>query len=128
MKTRYAEQPKTAEIVQAGDRKAVFVRRNITQVEEEWECDEYVSTVADTPFLALTPALEQAVIDKATEYEARKVRARRNALLDASDKSMMPDRGMSSDEVEAWQDYRRALRDIPNQAGFPFDVAWPDIP
>jgi hypothetical protein len=29
---------------------------------------------------------------------------------------------------EAWVDYRQALRDIPNQIGFPLAVQWPDEP
>jgi DMSO/TMAO reductase YedYZ molybdopterin-dependent catalytic subunit len=28
---------------------------------------------------------------------------------------------------EAMTTYRQALRDIPNQDGFPFDVVWPTI-
>ena len=29
---------------------------------------------------------------------------------------------------EAWRDFRQALRDIPSQAGFPFEVVWPTKP
>jgi len=28
----------------------------------------------------------------------------------------------------AWADYRQALRDIPEQAGFPEDIDWPPVP
>lgn len=28
----------------------------------------------------------------------------------------------------AWQTYRQALRDVPEQAGFPFNVVWPTLP
>lgn len=27
-----------------------------------------------------------------------------------------------------WQEYRQALRDVPQQSGFPFEVAWPQDP
>ena len=30
--------------------------------------------------------------------------------------------------VAAVKEYRQALRDIPEQAGFPFDVVWPEEP
>ncbi|MGF6986558.1 hypothetical protein QFZ99_006099 [Paraburkholderia atlantica] len=30
--------------------------------------------------------------------------------------------------AEAWRTYRQALRDIPQQDGFPFSVEWPDRP
>lgn len=29
---------------------------------------------------------------------------------------------------QQWQDYRQALRDIPQQAGYPLDVIWPEQP
>ena len=29
---------------------------------------------------------------------------------------------------QRWLDYRQALRDIPQQKGFPFDVVWPEKP
>ena len=29
---------------------------------------------------------------------------------------------------QAWKDYRQALRDIPEQAGFPFTITWPTRP
>jgi hypothetical protein len=29
---------------------------------------------------------------------------------------------------QAWKDYRQALRDIPSQEGFPFNVVWPTLP
>ena len=29
---------------------------------------------------------------------------------------------------QAWRDYRQALRDIPAQSGFPFNVVWPSVP
>ena len=29
---------------------------------------------------------------------------------------------------QAWQDYRQALRDIPQQANYPTDVIWPIAP
>ena len=30
--------------------------------------------------------------------------------------------------IKVWATYRQALRDIPNQEGFPTDVAWPAKP
>ena len=29
---------------------------------------------------------------------------------------------------EAWRAYRQALRDLPDQPGFPLSVSWPDLP
>jgi hypothetical protein len=67
------------------------------------------------------------------EYEAgadaraaEAVRKERDGLLDASDWTQMPD--YSSATKESWATYRQALRDIPDQTGFPNEVTWPVAP
>lgn len=35
---------------------------------------------------------------------------------------------LTETEKKAWEDYRRALLDVPNQAGFPSGVVWPTKP
>jgi hypothetical protein len=61
-----------------------------------------------------------------TEDElAIKVRAQRNHLLAASDWTQIPDAPV---DQAAWATYRQALRDVPQQSGFPDDVAWPPKP
>ena len=35
---------------------------------------------------------------------------------------------MAEDKREAYRTYRRILLDVPEQAGFPFEVVWPDKP
>lgn len=57
---------------------------------------------------------------------AAQVRAERNRLLAASDWTQLPD---VPDAIRAvWAAYRQALRDIPQQEGFPHNVAWPVKP
>lgn len=76
---------------------------------------------------------EQAAADAA--------RALRNKLLDLSDKEMSLDRlgldirntitllaTLGTIFAGEWATYRQALRDIPQQDGFPFNVAWPNSP
>jgi len=53
------------------------------------------------------------------------IRLRRNQLLAASDWTQIDDAPV---DQAAWATYRQALRDVPQQAGFPDDVAWPDKP
>lgn len=52
----------------------------------------------------------------------------REARLKASDYAMMPDYPCSEAERAGWIAYRQALRDLPQQAGFPKDIVWPDEP
>ena len=62
----------------------------------------------------------QAVVVKAAE-----VRAERNQKLKDSDFSQLPD---SPVDKAAWATYREELRNIPEQDGFPNEVAWPVQP
>lgn len=52
------------------------------------------------------------------------LRGRRDALLSATDWRFRSDMSPS----QAWVDYCQALRDVPQQAGFPTSVTWPTEP
>jgi len=75
------------------------------------------------------------------------VRATRDGLLAESDQHVLLDRigleqptdttfdawlafmrGIGEMASGEWAVYRQALRDVPQQSGFPFDVHWPEIP
>lgn len=53
------------------------------------------------------------------------IRAIRNKFLAACDWTQVADAPV---DQAAWAIYRQALRDVPQQAGFPDDVSWPDPP
>lgn len=65
-----------------------------------------------------------------TEQLAAQVRAERDRLLTASDVNVLPDRwaAMTPETQAEWSTYRQALRDIPQQPGFPTNVVWPQKP
>lgn len=52
-------------------------------------------------------------------------RKERNRLLAASDWTQIADAPV---DHAAWAVYRQALRDVPEQAGFPENVIWPTKP
>lgn len=52
-------------------------------------------------------------------------RAERNAKLASSDWTQVADAPI---DKAVWATYRQGLRDITSQAGFPFDVQWPQEP
>ena len=58
------------------------------------------------------------------DRKAEQVRAERNAKIAACDWRVLPD--VLNGDV--WKVYRQALRDVPNQAGFPDNVVWPVEP
>ena len=61
--------------------------------------------------------------ESALTASATQVRAQRDALLAASDYMALADR-----ITDAWRTYRQALRDVPQQAGFPENITWPVWP
>lgn len=77
--------------------------------------------------MALT---DDAAGEELLEARLRGVRRRRDALLDKSDKAMVPDRPMSEERREAWRAYRQALRDLPEQviADNMYTTLWPEPP
>ena len=69
--------------------------------------------------------------EKETEYQARldaaasvSVRKERDELLAKTDWLALSDTTMSSE----WTTYREALRDVPEQGGFPHTITWPTEP
>lgn len=70
-------------------------------------------------------------IPQPTEAEKRakkeaEVRAKRDYLISQTDFLLQPDYPISAADLEKVKAYRQALRDIPEQEGFPNDVVWPD--
>ena len=61
------------------------------------------------------------------KYEIRVQRDDLLAKSDWTDTSSAPDR-LGQAVYQEWQTYRQALRDIPKQTGFPFNVVWPIAP
>ena len=89
----------------------------------------------------LKVAYAAACEERNEEEAAALARKIRNKLLDNSDAQMSLDRlgldlssatkfitSLSKIFKGAWAEYRQALRDLPTQAGFPFDVKFPTPP
>lgn len=64
----------------------------------------------------------------ADTLQALAVRADRAALLSSTDWTQAADSPLSSDDRALWAAYRQALRDVPQQGGFPWMVEWPKRP
>lgn len=71
------------------------------------------------PYVPPTP--EQIRIGK-----SRHLRMERDQRIAATDWTQFPDVPESTRAL--WKPYRQALRDVPQQDGFPHDVIWPDPP
>lgn len=60
-----------------------------------------------------------------SESKALSIKDERNSLLQRSDWTQLPDAPV---DAAAWATYRQALRDLPSQSGFPFNITWPTQP
>ena len=101
------------------------MRQGVEQIGDKWYTKYVLGPIfTDTP--------EATAADQEAAYKARldaeqaaRVRADRNARLAACDWTQVLD---STVDVPAWGVYRQALRDVPQQAGFPWAVVWPESP
>ena len=64
----------------------------------------------------------------ASTIKAVNARAERDTLLSGSDWTQVPDVVLSDSQKAEWKTYRQALRDVPEQGGFPDSVIWPTSP
>lgn len=58
---------------------------------------------------------------------AAEVRAKRDAMLGKSDKFALTDFPITDAQRSLVIAYRQALRDIPEQDGFPYEIDWPEL-
>lgn len=91
---------------------------NVVVTDEQWQ------TSLDNNYNVINSDGSGSVVDFSTDEEkASRVRDARNAELAATDWRVLSDVTMPT----AWRTYRQALRDLPEQDGFP-DVAFPVTP
>ncbi len=103
------------------NRAVPIVREEFTTYETEWVLDDD---------LIYQETITSAVVDEEplTAYEASEACAERDRRLTASDWTQLADAPLDDTALVLWQSYRQALRDVPQQAGFPGAVDWPGVP
>lgn len=73
---------------------------------------------------ALIP-FDQVQSEPVADYQLiQDLRQKRDRMLRESDWTQLNDAPVDRD---AWAVYRQALRDLPQQEGFPEDVGWPEV-
>lgn len=91
----------------------VGFRDGVEQVSGKWYTKYSVSNL-DADAIAIKDTAQAAA-----------VRADRTKRLADSDWTQLSDAPVTG---TAWATYRQALRDITSQAGFPWEITWPDAP
>ena len=104
------------------------MRQGVEQLDGKW----YTKYVLGPIFIDNedATAAEQEAAYKAQKdaAQAESVRSQRTQLLKDSDWTQLDDTPFDNAKKMAWSNYRQALRDIPDQAGFPWDIQWPVKP
>ena len=85
-------------------------RDGVEQIDGKWYTKYSVADMDDET---------KAVIDA---EQAKSVRTARDEKLKDSDWTQIADAPV---DKAAWATYRQALRDVPTQSGFPWEVTWP---
>ena len=75
-------------------------------------------------WLVIKASLEE--IESRTIEQAAIIRKQRNGVLTATDYSQLVDYPGSDIQKQILTQFRQALRDIPQQTGFPWNVIWPE--
>lgn len=91
----------------------IAFRDGVVQLEDKWYTKYSVADL-DADGIALRDA-----------EQAKNVRATRNSLIAECDWTQLAD---SPVDKAIWATYRQALRDLPLQDGFPFDMGYPAKP
>jgi hypothetical protein len=89
------------------------------------EIERFGFTLADFPNAPVPEKPNYNPDQRQLEQEADEARTQRDALLSQSDWTQVTDAPV---DQQAWADYRQALRDLPQQAGFPTEITWPVKP
>jgi len=89
------------------------------------EIERFGFTLADFPDAPVPNMPDYNPDQRQLEREADEARTQRDALLSQSDWTQVPDAPV---DQAAWAAYRQALRDLPQQAGFPTEITWPQEP
>ena len=105
-----------------------ITREAVSYVDTPWHGYSYTTyeTVTQVPDGQVDVDTWAALVKQADhDAAAAAVRAERDKLIAATDWTVLGD----AKTVKAdWKAYRQALRDVPEQAGFPYAVEWPTPP
>ena len=94
----------------------------VEQIDGKW----YTKHILGPVFTGDTAAADQAAYEAGKDADrAAAIRTQRDAKLTSSDWTQVADAPV---DKTAWATYRQALRDVPTQTGFPWEVTWPTTP
>lgn len=136
--------------------KFIIVNKASLEIVGSYEAEQKDDTSANRSWLAAEPICKhlelpeglledecEAVLDEEGEMKLRHssvklqqkeamawevLRARRNSLIQETDKYLLPDYPIDADKLEEVKLYRQALRDLPSKTKKPSAAKWPVKP
>ncbi len=137
VRTGYAA-PVTVERTASGEALVTLRKETETQPAAEgveaqtvYEMYQFTTAYDDGLESRLNAGFENAFLRaaaRATEAMAVQARKKRDELMAASDFRVAVDYPAMDKERNGWIAYRQALRDVPEQSGFPQTISWPTPP
>jgi len=104
----------------------------VEQIDGKWYTKYILGPVfVDTTVEGVTTtALEHETAYKAMKdaEQAKSVRQSRDDKLKETDWVVIKNLELNANIPGVWEVYRQALRDVPNQSGFPWTITWPVEP
>lgn len=96
---------------------------------QAWVVRDMFSDYTDEDGVTHTKAEQEAAYQaRLDETAATSIRTQRDKLLAESDWVVIMHTEKGTNIPLEWETYRQALRDVPEQEGFPFNVTWPQEP
>ena len=104
----------------------------VEQIDGKWYTKYVLGPVfVDTTVegVTTTAAEHEAAYKAAKDAEqAKSVRQSRDDKLKETDWIVIKNLELNANIPGVWEVYRQALRDVPNQSGFPWTITWPESP
>jgi hypothetical protein len=110
------------------------MRQGVEQIDGKWFTKHVLGPIfTDRPATETEPA--QTAAEQEAAYKAQKdaeqskaMREQRSQKLKETDWVVVKHLERNENIPGAWEVYRQALRDVPTQQGFPWNVTWPEEP
>ena len=92
----------------------------------QYEAWQYPTVIQ--PVRAIAAEIEYEVRPIPENVLADDIRENRNDMLASSDWTQLLDAPLTAQQKTAWASYRKALRDLPLESGFPYEITMPSPP
>jgi hypothetical protein len=104
------------------------MRQGVEQIDGKWYTKHILGPIFTDNEDATAVEQEAAYKAQKDATQAESVRNQRDQLLKDTDWRVIKALESNIPQDFDWAAYRQALRDVPSQAGFPWDIQWPVEP